>query len=201
MGSKGPRGVAQKLKRQGRGLVSIRNGGVARFDSIRLDSCVERGAAGQIEIVGRGGRGEEAQEEVERFGSGRCTRAASPWSVVLRCRAPHKMRVLALFNLAQRLALASCVVSAAPRASRRVEPCAAATSSRERFYFYFLFFFRSCVATLDSGDAGGRAGNVQLRRLSSRCGRLPRFRGCASLIQANPVRCETTIAQSPLASQ
>lgn len=142
MGSKGPRGVAQKLKRQGRGLVSISNGGVARFDSIRLDSCVERGAAGQIEIVGRGGRGEEAHEEVERFGSGRCTRAASPWSVVLRRRAPHKMRVLALFNLAQRPALASCVVSAAPRASRKVEPRTAATSSREGgFFFIFLYFF------------------------------------------------------------
>lgn len=71
MGSKGPRGVAQKLKRQGRGPVSIRNGGVARFASIRLDSCVERAAAGQIEIVGRGGRGEEAHEEVERFRLGK----------------------------------------------------------------------------------------------------------------------------------
>ncbi|PTB39178.1 hypothetical protein M441DRAFT_433931 [Trichoderma asperellum CBS 433.97] len=58
------------------------------------------------------------------------------------------MRVLALFNLAQRPALASCVVSAAPRASRKVEPRAGATSSGRGAFFYLfiiVFFFISLL--------------------------------------------------------
>lgn len=153
--------------------------GSVRFDSVRA----ARGAkdSGSAQIVGRGGRGEEAQKEASRLGL------------------MHKSSssCVACWLLSNFLTSRLASLLAAPRASRkpgRASCGAAATELTGSVFLCFDFdinfsFLFSCVATAVFRYAGGRAGNVQLRRLSSRCGRLPLFffRGCANLIQTNPV--------------